>query len=271
MARPVHLHHPRSILKGIRGDWRRPVYPLITLLVAAIAWEFLTRETDSLLVPTSIEIGSSLVQLLGSSRLWTAVLDSNAALVLGFMITLAAGIPLGLLLGRYRFAESLINPYLTILLTVPVAGFIPLLLATLGIGLEARVTVVVMFSIVVLVVNCRAGVREVDPSLIEMARAFGANELQIWRRILLPGSVPAVMTGVRVALGFAVTGMVVVELLLVAVGYGRLLLELQSQFDAGGLYALVVIILAQAVILISVVDRVARRAAPWSTDGRSRE
>jgi NitT/TauT family transport system permease protein len=97
-----------------------------------------------------------------------------------------------------------------------------------------------------------------------MARGFGASELQIWRRVLLPGSVPAIMAGVRVALSHAVTGMVVVELLLVGVGIGRLILELQSQFNAAGVYASVVVVVLEAVLLISVAEWVGRRAAPWS-------
>jgi NitT/TauT family transport system permease protein len=245
-------------------EWRRITHPLIALALFGGAWELFARQSDSLLIPSFGETLASLVGLVISPALWYALAISNLALLLGFGLSLVTGIPLGFAIGRYRVLEGLVNPYLTIFLTVPIAGFIPLLLITLGIGLEARVAIVYMFAIVVLVANCRAGVRQVDPLLIEMARGFGASELQIWRRILLPASVPATMAGVRVSLGHAVTGMVVVELLLVAVGIGRLILELQSQFNASGVYASVVVVVVEAVLLISIAEWVGRRAAPWS-------
>lgn len=247
-----------------RWEWRRITRPLLTLALFGGAWEVLARQRDSMLIPTFTETLGSLSALLVSPMLWQALAISNVALLLGFGLSLITGIPLGLAIGRYRILEGLVNPYLTIFLTVPIAGFVPLLLITLGIGLEARVSIVYMFAIVVLVANCRVGVRQVDTTLIEMARSFGASELTIWRRILLPASMPAVMAGVRVALGHAVTGMVVVELLLVAVGIGRLILQLQSEFDAAGVYASVVVVVVEAVLLISAAEWVGRRAAPWS-------
>lgn len=257
---------PRSARLALvrSGDWRRVVYPLVALAIFGAIWEVLAAGSDSLLIPTFLETIEALLGLLTSPDLWRALAISNLALVIGFGLSLLTGIPLGLAVGRYRTLEGLINPYITILLTVPIAGFIPLLLISLGIGLEARVAIVYMFAIVVLVVNCRAGVHQVDAALIEMARAFGASELRIWQRVLLPGSIPSVMAGVRVSLSHAVTGMVVVELLLVAVGIGRLILELQSRFNAAGVYAAVVVIVLEAAVLISLVDWVARKAAPWS-------
>jgi len=229
------------------------------------------RLAGRMLIPTFTETLGALWALVASPMLWQALAVSNLALLVGFGLSLFTGIPLGLAVGRYRVLEGLLDPYITILLTVPIAGFIPLLLISLGIGLEARVAVVYMFAIVVLVANCRVGVRQIDPSLIEMARSFGASELQIWRRILLPGSVPAVMAGVRVSLGHAITGMVVVELLLVAVGIGRLILQLQSEFNAAGVYASIVVVVLQAVLLISIAEWIGRRAAPWSQYARGRD
>ena len=79
----------------------------------------------------------------------------------------------------------------------------------------------------------------VDPNLIEMATSFGATEREIWTKILLPGALPAIMTGIRLGLGRGVTGMVIVELLMVAVGIGNLILRFQGNFSADLLYAVV--------------------------------
>jgi NitT/TauT family transport system permease protein len=151
------------------------------------------------------------------------------------------------------------------------AALIPLLIMSLGLGLASRVVLVVVFSIPVVIVNARAGIRSVDANLIEMATSYGAGERQIWREILLPGALPAIMTGVRLGLGRAVTGMVIIELLMVAVGIGGLILNFRGTFQADMLYAVVVLIVVEALILVSIVRLVERWVAPWSRDVVLRE
>jgi NitT/TauT family transport system permease protein len=255
------MNHPRG--PGIS----RFLYPLLTLAVIAVLWEAGARAADSLLIPTFSETVVALGGLAVSAQLWKAMLISNQALIVGFVIALLIGIPTGLALGRYKTANAVVNPYLTILLAVPMVGLIPLLVMSVGIGFQARVLVVIMFTIVVVIVNARAGVREVDPSLIEMARLFGASEPQMWIQVLLPAALPALMAGIRLGIGHAVTGMVIVELLLVAAGIGNLVLEFQAAFAPGELYATIVVVVLEAMLLISLADRLTRRVAPWAGEG----
>jgi NitT/TauT family transport system permease protein len=250
--------------------WRRlavPMrygYPLLTLLAIAVLWELGASVAHSLLIPRFTDTVAAIGELLLSPRLWKALVISNTALVVGFAIAVVVGIPFGLSLGRLRWLDRLTSPYLTILLTVPMAGLIPILVMSVGIGFEARVTVVVLFSIVVVIANARAGVREVDPNLIDMARSFGVSEMRIWREVLVPGSVPAIMAGIRLGLSHAVTGMVIVELLLVAAGIGALIREFQAFFYAPKVYATIIIVVAEALLLISIANAAGRRATPWT-------
>jgi NitT/TauT family transport system permease protein len=211
------------------------------------------------------------VSLVRDPTVYTAFFISNQSLVFGFGLAIGIGIPLGLLIARFRSAEGYIDPYLSILLVTPMAALIPLLIMSLGLGLASRVVLVVVFSIPVVIVNARAGIRSVDANLIEMATSYGAGERQIWREILLPGALPAIMTGVRLGLGRAVTGMVIIELLMVAVGIGGLILNFRGTFQADMLYAVVVLIVVEALILVSIVRLVERWVAPWSRDVVLRE
>ena len=97
-----------------------------------------------------------------------------------------------------------------------------------------------------------------------MARSFGASERQLWRTVVLPGALPAVVTGLRLGLGRAFTGMIAVELLLVAVGVGRLILDFQGVFDAGAVYAIVLLLVAEAVLLLRGLTWLERRLTPWA-------
>ncbi|EPH45175.1 ABC transporter permease [Streptomyces aurantiacus] len=253
---------PRAPLRRILdANWP---YQLLTFALFAAVWELYARQRGGLLLPGFAETARATVDLLGEAELWRALYVSNQALALGFGIAVVAGVPAGIVLGRFRLVERYADVYLNILLVTPMAAIIPLLVMSVGVGLASRVLLVAVFSIVMVVVNSRTGVRQVDPSLIEMARSFGAGERQIWARILLPGALPAIMTGVRLGIGRAVTGMVIVELLMVSDGLGGLILTYRGLLKAPLLYGTIVIILAEALLLISVARWAERKLTRWA-------
>lgn len=236
---------------------------VVGAVVGAVLWEVYARTEQSLLIPPFSTTVVTVVKIFPSSELWHALWVSNQALLLGFAIAVAIGLPVGVFLGRSRWARRIGNPYVGILLVSPTAMFIPLLIMWTGVGLTSRVILVVLMSVAYLVVNTRAGVREVDPQLIEMARSYQASEFKLWTRILVPGALPQIMTGLRLTLGRAIDGMVVVELIMVAVGVGRLILVNQAVFEPERLYAVVVYVLIEAVILSYLARWVERRVTPW--------
>ncbi len=259
------LSRPRSSSLRTRLLGSAWTYRLLVLIVLGGAWEIAARAAKLLLVPTFSGTIGGLIELIGDPKVWAAFFISNQALVIGFALAVVLGISLGLALARFRQIEGFVDPYLNILLVTPMAALIPILMMSLGIGLASRVFLVVVFAIPVIIINSRAGVRQVDPALIEMATSFGADERQVWRKILLPGALPAIMTGVRLGLGRGVTGMVIIELLLVAVGIGGLILNFQGRFQANLLYGLVVLIVMEALVLVAAVRAVERRLAPWAS------
>lgn len=220
-----------------------------SLALFALGWELLAHRLHSLLMPTFTETMIALAQLLVTPLLWKAVWISNQAMVLGFALAVSVGLPLGLLMGRWRAAEEFVGPYLSILLATPKSALIPILIMALGLGLASRVLLVFLCSFVAITINTRAGIRLIDPSLIEMAQAFGATEGQLWTKILIRGALPAILTGLRLGLIRAVSGMIAAELLLMALGIGRLILDFQAVFDSANLYATIIVIVAESVIL----------------------
>jgi len=236
-----------------------------SLAALAAAWEALARAQGGLLFPTFTRTAVAFVDVLRGPLL-PALWISNQAMLAGFALAAGIGVPLGLLLGRVRALERAVDVYLNILLVTPMAALIPLFIMSLGLGLATRLLVVFVFAFPIVVVNTRAGIRKIDPTLVEMARAFGATELQLWRRVLLPGAVPATFTGLRLGLGRALTGMVVVELLLVAVGVGNLILRYQGAFRADYLFAVTLAVLVEAVALMAPLRRIEQRLSTWTTE-----
>ena len=246
--------------------WSKWGLRALSLGVFASGWEILANQLESLLLPTFSDTIVALAGLLATLELWRALWLSNQAMLLGFLLAFLIGIPLGMTMGRWQKAEKIANLYLNILLVTPMSALIPIFIIAIGLGLGSRVLVVFVFAVVIITVNTRAGLRSIDPTLVEMAQSFGATERQLWRRILLPGALPAMATGVRLGLARAITGMVVVELLLVATGVGRLILRYQGDFQASLVYAVVFVVLAEAVMLMSMVNHLATRLLPWESE-----
>ena len=253
---------PGARLRAAAGSDRAA--QALTLVLFLLGWELYATVRGGLLLPTFTETVGAMVGLLGEPRFWEAMYISNQALVIGFLVAVGIGVPVGIVLGRFRTLERLTDVWLNILLVTPMAAIIPLLIMSVGFGLLSRVILVTVFSIVMVIVNVRVGVRQVDPSLIEMSRSFGAGERQVWQHILLPAALPSIMTGIRLGLGRAVTGMVIVELLMVSVGVGGLILEFRGLFKAPELYATIVAILVEALLLIALARWAERKATPWA-------
>ena len=236
---------------------------LISLGIFAICWEIFAHSAKSLLLPSFSQTLNALGHLLTTRELWEALWISNQAMVMGFSSAAVLGVATGLLMGRWRAAEKFLDPYLNVLLVTPMSALIPIIIMATGLGLVSRVLVIFSFAFVVITVNTRAGLRTLDPNWIEMGHSFGATERQLWLKILLRGALPAILTGLRLGLARAVTGMLTVELLLLALGIGRLILDFEGTFESASLYATVLVIIAEAVGLMQIFKQLEKRAAPW--------
>lgn len=240
------------------------LYKLLPVVVVLLLWELWGRTTTSIGIPTASETLASIAGLLADGEFWEAFWVSNQAMLLGYAITIILGVPIGLLMGRQRLVDSALQPWFSLFLITPMAMITPLIIMFFGFSLTARTFVVVLFTIPMIVVNARAGVRTVPSDLIDMSRNMGATERQVWRHILLPAAAPSIFAGLRIGLGRAVTAMVIVEWLLAAVGLGALLLRFRGSFEVGSLYALVIVIVAEALLLINALRLLERKMFGWS-------
>ena len=237
------------------------------LALALAAWEGLAWGLGSLMLPGPAATLGALVRLGAGQELWAALWISNQALLLGYFLAVLVGVPVGLVLGRASRPSALAAVVLDILLFTPMPAVVPLLVMTTGLGLGTRVLVVFLFAVAIVAVHAAAGARGVDAETVDMARAFGARRVLLYRRVVWPGALPAVLVGLRLGLARAISGMVAVELLLVAVGVGRLLERFEGNFDAPAVYAVVLVVVAEALLLTELLRRaegrlVGRRAEP---------
>lgn len=232
-------------------------------LLAAAAWELYVRSNGTYATPTIPDIVAALVDLPTQDGFWSSIWGTVQALLIGYTLSLALGLPLGVLMGRIRPIGRIVNVYMTILLSVPLSAVVPIVVILFGISLRARVAVIVLFALPVLVVNVMTGVSNVDRGLLEMANSFGWRRWGVSRKVILPAAMPEIFTGLRLAAGRSVVGMVVAELIVISVGVGKLIDFYTARFDMASTYAVVIVVLLIAAIFLQLVRAVERRVLSW--------
>jgi NitT/TauT family transport system permease protein len=239
---------------------------LISILILAILWEVAGRTLDSVLIPPLSKVGSAWLRLLASGKLLDNLIMSLGTLAAGFFLALIVGILLGVLMGRFREVEHFFDLYINGLMAAPATAFVPVLILWFGLGVESRIAVVFLFSFFVIVINTLTGVKQVDRTFVEMARSFGAREIDVFFKIILPAAMPAIMAGVRLGMGRAVKGMVTAEMLLTLTGIGALVMQYGSAFATDALFAVILTILMIAMITMKLVQLVDRRLTGWKAE-----
>jgi NitT/TauT family transport system permease protein len=263
---PSAVGKPVQVLELRRrmGPIATVVCRLLAFAIFALAWEFAADAAHSILIPTFTTTAVALYETMFlTGEIWPALWISNQPLILGFIISVLISVPLGLAMARWKAVDNMLNPITALALALPIAPLIPIVLVAMGMGTAPKVVIIVLFSWVFITTNVRAGTRRVDKTLVEMARSFGATERQVWFRILIPGAIPAVFAGLRIGLGRAFAGMVIVELIMLPVGIGQLLLDYRGDFKAGLLYATTILVVIEAVALAVLMQALERHLIRW--------
>lgn len=245
---------------------RRLLANLSSILTFALAWETLGRSLESMLIPPLSQIASAWFRLLKNGSLVENLLISLSTLVVGFLLAVVVGVLIGVLMGRFRQVEYFLDLYVNALMAAPSIAFIPVLLLWFGLGVQSRIAVVFLFAFFVIAINTQTGVKYVDPTLLEMARSFGARERELFFKVELPAALPMIMAGIRLGMGRAVKGMVNGEVLIAITGIGGMIMQYGSAFATDSLYALIFTILAVALVAMKLVETMDRRFTSWKLE-----
>ena len=238
--------------------------PLWLSLLAGIAlWEIAGRSTSrAFMVPFS-ETLVRLWQLITRGEFITQFLDSAELFLTGFVLALIVGAPVGLLLARVRILRIGVEPYIMILYATPMVALIPFILSMMGFGFAPKVLVVFLFSVFPVLYNTVEGARSIKPELIEVAKSYRSTEWSLWREVLLPYTLPYMMTGVRQAIGRALVGMIAAEFFLSSTGLGQLIMGASQDFDTAGVFASILVIGIIGVALTRLGLMIEQHFARW--------
>lgn len=203
------------------------------------------------------------IKILGEGGFSTHAYVSLVEFFVGFAMALVVGIPLGLIMGSFRKIRFLLDPPLIALYTTPRLALLPILVLWLGIGMESKIAVVFIGAVIPIIVNTVAGIREAEFSLIQAARSFCATQLDIFTKVLLPGSLVAVMTGIRLGLGRAVLGVVVGEMYVSMKGIGYQIMQYGAAVRVDYLMFYVILVSLFGFATTSLVKSIENRLRKW--------
>ena len=237
-----------KVLTWVDSPWGLRMLSLAAVLAV---WEWYGRLPNQVIVPPASQVLASLFELTVSGRLPLLLLGSARHLAVGFLLAVAVGLPVGLLIGFWKPAEAALEPVVDALFVMSKEAFIPVIVLWFGIFMAGKVALVFLFTVFVVIINVVAGARNVSPELVEAARSFGARGLALQTKVVIPCMAPYVVAGLRQGLGRAIRGMVVADLFLLNSDLGGFLVDAGAVFDMPALMAGTLFVVLVGLLLVS--------------------
>lgn len=265
-----HRADPVVITKPLpKQTWFRRHEPLVlgtaAVIVFAIAWQLVAdaRIWSVLFLPGPTDVIKAFGGLIRAGTLGIDLATSSQEFAVGYGLAALVGIPLGLALGWYPRARYVLDPFITFMYATPRIVLLPLFIIWFGIGINSKIAVIFLGAFFAILINTVAGVRNLDSQLIRVARSLGGRDMQIFRTIALPGSVPFILTGLRLGIGHALIGVVVGEYVAAEHGVGQAMMIAGQTFQSDVVFAYLVIIAGAGLVMTLVLQRLERHFDAW--------
>jgi ABC-type nitrate/sulfonate/bicarbonate transport system permease component len=241
------------------------------LCVFLVFWEIFGRQINPIFGSYPSAIFAAFVDLVRNGKLGAALIQSLQPFVVGYIIAIVIGVPLGLVIGRFAVAEAALGIFVTGGYAMPLVALVPLLILWFGLGFAVKAAVIFLMSIFPIVINTWLGVKSVPKALIDVGKSLVASDAVILRRIVLPATLPYIMAGIRLAVGRAVVGMVIAEFFTEISGLGGIIINSANNFDTATMFVPIIVLMVLAVGLNSLIGWLERRIAPWQAEIAGRE
>ena len=219
---------------------------------------------DPVLFTTPWKVAVAAVGMIASGELWAGLWPSLLVLLMGLTLAIIFGTLLGLALARFHILDVGLTVYITFLYSIPSVALVPLIVLWAGYETTAKVIILFLFAFFPMVINTYQGVKSVDLKLLEVGRAFRCSERQLWTNIVLPGALPFIVTGIRLAVGRGMIGMVLADLYTAISGIGYLIVRSASTFQVDKMFVPIVTLGLLGVTLTALLRLAERYVAPWT-------
>jgi len=235
-------------------------------LFILVVWQALvqTGNLNELFLPAPLSVLKAMWALTLSGRLPWAVLVSLNRVVQGFVYGALAGVVLGLLAGAIGWVEDILDPWVASLYPIPKSALFPLFLLWFGLGDPSKIITIAVGVLFLVLVNTMTGVKSINPLLVKAALDLGASRLQVFVKVILPGALPNIFTGLRLGAGMALILVFITEIEATKAGLGFLLWESFQLLETKDVFAGVVTFGILGVATTWLLQWIERRACPWA-------
>jgi NitT/TauT family transport system permease protein len=251
--RTFYDRYERAIIGGIA----------VVIVVGLWEWAWSAGKISPLFFTGPSQVVDRFVIEWNEGRLKQDMAYSGINFVIGVGGAITAGVVLGVIVGWYRRLAMVFEPFLTALYSTPRVALIPLVLIWFGIGMWSKVFIVFINAFFPVLINTIGGVRAIDRDLLRAARAFCASDWQIFTTVVIPGSVPFILTGIRQAVSLGLIGVVVGEMFGGSEGIGYMVNYGGQTFQTDTVFLGVVLIAMAGIILTWLAERLERHFSRW--------
>lgn len=242
------------------------VLRVFSVVLILVVWELYGRSTNPILFTYPTAVIGAAYNMTVEGILLGAVGQSLLVLGIGLAAGTLVGIVLGLAVGRSRVVEALLDLPTIALYATPMVALVPVLVLWFGFGMAAKIVIVFLFAIFPVLINTTRGVKEADPQLEEVARSFCSSERRKWFDLTLPSALPFIVTGVRLAIGRGLIGVVVAEFYTSISGLGFVIVSNANQFRTSRMFVPILVLMVLGVALTKALEVLERRLTPWAQD-----
>jgi ABC-type nitrate/sulfonate/bicarbonate transport system permease component len=203
------------------------------------------------------------VELVRSGEIWNDLWVSGIEFFWGYMLSVVVAIPLGIATGWYKRVSYLFDPFINAMNATPRVALLPLVIIWLGIGVLSKVGIIFLGAVFPILINTRDGVKTTPSNLLTAARSFGASEWCLFKTVVLPSTLPFVLTGLRSALGRALVGVLVGELYAATAGIGFMITVAGATFQTDKVFVGVLIFAVTGLVGTEILGRIERHFERW--------
>ncbi|HZA55233.1 MAG TPA: ABC transporter permease [Candidatus Udaeobacter sp.] len=202
-------------------------------------------------------------QMFASGEIWNDLYVSGIEFFWGYLLSIVFAIPFGIGVGWYKRLAYVCDPFINAMNATPRVALLPLVIIWLGIGILSKIGIIFLGAVFPLLINTRDGVKTTPANLLTAARSFGASEWQIFKSVVLPSTVPFILTGLRLAVGRALIGVMVGELYAATAGIGFMITVAGATFQTDKVFVGVLIFAISGMIMTDLIDRYEQRFNKW--------
>ena len=246
----------------------------VSVLVFLLLWEFMGGalsvynpipflRINPMFMSAPSLIFKAAVAMFSSGEIYNDLKISSIEFFWGYILAVVVAIPFGIVTGWYKRASYLFDPFVNAMNATPRVALLPLVIIWLGIGILSKVGIIFLGAVFPMLINARDGVKTTPLNLINAARSFGASEWQVFKSVIFPSTLPFILTGLRIAVGRALVGVLVGELYAATAGIGFMITVAGATFQTDKVFVGVLIFAISGIVLTDILDRVEHRFDKW--------